>query len=88
MSMKKKIIIVGWILLGILFVSLGAMAVIAVLEGQGAQPWKLVRGGRGGTIFPIELLAILAVVVVVGGFWIKRRFFSSVRGSKDAMKGR
>lgn len=71
--MKKRIIVIGWSLLGILFASLLAIAVIAMLQGQGAQPWKLVRGGRGGVVFPVELVVVFLAAIVVGAFWIRRR---------------
>lgn len=84
MPMKKKIIVIGWTLLGILFASLFAIAVIAVLQGQGAQPWKLVRGGKGGVVFPIELLVVFLVAIVVGAFWIRRRLSANKAAQKSS----
>ncbi|MDO8705809.1 MAG: hypothetical protein Q7J84_12775 [Sulfuricaulis sp.] len=75
--MKKKIIIIGWILLGVLFIGLLTLTLVAIMQGEGARPWKLVRGGKGGHVFPIELLTIFLVLIVVGVFWVKNRFFSS-----------
>ena len=77
MSMKKKIIVVGGALLGLLLTSILVIAVIGVMEGDGARSWKLVRGGRGGSVFPIILLPIFLAAIVIGFFWIRRRFFSS-----------
>lgn len=78
-SMRKNILVVGGVLLGILLISILVIAVIGVMEGDGARSWKLVRGGRGGTVFPVILLPIFLAVVVIGFFWIKRRFFPSKR---------
>lgn len=80
--MKKKVIIIGWALLGMLAVGLLAITVMAMLQDEGATPWKVVRGGRGGSIFPAALLPILLVLLVIGGFWIKHRFFSSNKDQK------
>ena len=79
MPMKKKIIIIGWILLGALFVGLFTMAVVAILQGEGAQPWKLIRGGKGGHHFPVELLMVFLVVIVVGLYWVINRFMAPSR---------
>ncbi len=86
--MKKKviiIIIIGWILLGVLAVGLFGITVMAVLQGEGAMPWKVVRGGRGGSVFPVALLPVFLLLIVIGGFWIKHRFFSSNRDQKRRM---
>jgi uncharacterized membrane protein len=77
--MKKKIIIIGWILLGALFVGLFTIAVVAFLQGEGARPWKLVRGGKGGHYFPIEFLTVFLVVIVVGLYWVINRFMALSR---------
>ena len=77
--MKKKIVVIGWILIGVLAVSLFIIAVMGVLQGEGTRSWKLVRGGRGGTVFPVELLIFFLAAIGIGFFWIKRRFFSSKR---------
>lgn len=71
--MKKKIVVIGWTLIAILFVVLFIIAAISVLQGEGAQPWKLVRGGRGGSLFPAAVLPVLLAVIVLGFFWLKRR---------------
>ena len=80
--MKKRIIVIGWTLFGILFAGLFAIAVTAVLQGEGMTPWKLVRGGRGGVVFSVTLLPIFLVLIAFGGFWIKRRFFRRAKESK------
>ncbi len=77
--MKKKIIVIGGVLLGLLLTSILVIAVIGVMEGDGARSWKLVRGGRGGSVFPIILLPVFLAAIVIGFFWIRRRFFSSKR---------
>ena len=76
---KKKIIVIGWTLIGVLFAGLLVIAVMGVLQGDGARSWKLVRGGRGGTVFPVALLPVFLLAIVIGFFWIRRRFFSSKR---------
>lgn len=75
--MKKGIIVIGLVLLGLLLISIFVIAAIGITGGDGAQSWKLVRGGRGGTVFPIALLPVFLAAIVVGAFWIRRRFFSS-----------
>lgn len=82
MSMRKRIIIIGFTLMGVLGVGLLTIAVMGMLQGEGAQPWKLVRDGRGGTVFPIATLPVFLAVIVLGYFWIRRRFFSSEKGAK------
>lgn len=77
MSMKKRIITIGWVLLGLMLASILAIAIIGVLEGDGARSLKLVRGGRGGTVFPVALLPVFLAAIAIGFFWIWRRFFSS-----------
>jgi hypothetical protein len=75
--MKKGIIVIGLVLLGLLLISILVIAAIGVMGGDGARSWKLVRGGRGGTVFPIALLPVFLAAIVVGAFWIRRCFFSS-----------
>lgn len=75
--MKKKIIVIGWAMLSLLLASIFAITIIAIMEGDGLHPWKLVRGGRGGTVFPVALLPVFLVAIAIGLYWIKRRFFSS-----------
>lgn len=87
MPLKKKIIVIGWTLIGILVVTLLIIAMMGVLQGEGARPWKLVRGGRGGMVYPVILLPLFLAAGVIGILWIRRRFFSSKRlGSKRGMK--
>lgn len=76
--MKKKIVVIGWTLIGTLFVALFIFAAIGVLQGEGAQPWKLVRGGKGGTLFPVVLMPILFAVIVIGFLWLKRRLAKKI----------
>lgn len=77
--MKKKIVVIGWTLLGVLLLSMVIIATIAIMEGDGARPWKLVRGGKGGALFPAALMPILLVVIVIGFFWMKRHFGKKTR---------
>lgn len=79
MPLKKKIIVIGWTLIGVLVVTLLIIAMMGVLQGEGARPWKLVRGGRGGMVFPVILLPLFLAAAVIGVLWIRRRFFSSKR---------
>jgi uncharacterized membrane protein len=77
--MKKKIVVVGWTLLGILLVLIFMISIVAIMEGDGARPWRLVRGGKGGALFPAALMPILLAVIVIGFFWLKRRFGKKTR---------
>lgn len=77
--MKKKIVVIGWTLVGILFVALFIIAAVSVLQDEGAQPWKLVRGGKGGALFPAAVLPVLLAVIVFGFFWLKRRTAKKAR---------
>jgi uncharacterized membrane protein len=76
--MKKKIVVVGWTLLGTLLVMILMISVIAIMEGDGARPWKLVRGGKGGALFPAALLPILLAVILAGFFWLRRRLAKKI----------
>ena len=78
-SVKKKIIFIGWTLIGILFVGMFSIILIDLSQGEGVRPWQLVRGGKGGSFYPVALLPIFLILIAVGFFWIKRRFFSSIR---------
>ena len=65
--------------MGALFVGMLSIILIAVLHGEGVRPWQLVHGGKGGSFYPVALLPVFLVLIAVGVFWIKRRFFSSMR---------
>src|SRR5712692_2329921 len=80
--MKKAIIVIGWTLLAILLLSLVEVIIIAHMEGAGAQPWKLVRGGRGGTIFPVAVVPIFLAAIVIRFFWLRRHFSRKARHSE------
>lgn len=77
--MKKKVVVVGWTLLGVLLVLIFMIAIIAIIEGDGARPWKLVRGGKGGALFSAALMPILLAVIVIGFFWLRRRLGKKTR---------
>lgn len=77
--MKKKIVVIGWTLIGTLFVALFIIAAISVLQGEGAQPWKLVRGGKGGALFPAAVAPVLLAIIVIGYFWLRRRLAKKTR---------
>jgi len=90
-SIKKKVIVIGWALLGVLFVGIFTVTVVAVLQGEGIKPLRLIRGGKGGSFFPIELLTVFLVVIVAGVVWIGRRFFfpkgKAPKRNRDESKG-
>ncbi len=77
--MKKKVVVVGWTLLGVLLVLISMIAIIAIMEGDGARPWKLVRGSKGGALFPAALMPILLAAIVIGFFWLRRRLGKKTR---------
>lgn len=85
MPIKKKVVVIGWTLLGVLFIGLLTVTLVAVLQGEGATPLKIMRGGKGGSFFPIELLTFFVVIVVIGVVWTWHRFFVSKgrRTNKD-----
>ncbi len=78
-KMKKKIVVIGWTLLGTLLFLVLVIAMIAIMEGDGARPWKLVRGGKGGALFPAALMPILLAAIVIGFFWLRRRLGKKTR---------
>lgn len=65
--------------MGALFIGMFSVILIALFQGEGVRPWQLVRGGKGGSFYPVTLLPIFLILVAVGFFWIKRRFFSSIK---------
>jgi uncharacterized membrane protein len=70
-------------LLGVLLVLVLVTAIIAIMEGDGARPWKLVRGGKGGALFPAALMPILLAIIVVGFFWLRRRLAKKAPTQRD-----
>ena len=76
---RKTLVIIGYVLMALIFVSLVAVAVIATLEGEGAVPFKPVPGGRGGVLFPVLVLPLGLAAVVVAVLWLRRRLLRSKR---------
>lgn len=82
MAVKKTIIVAGRVLIALLFATYFAVMLIASFSGDGAASVKLIRGGRGGSQFPIAALPILLGLLVVGVFWLRRVFRRRTPGDR------
>ena len=69
----KRIVVVGYALIAFAFVCLFAIAIIAVLEGQGGIGVDYRATGRGAFFTPVVYLPLFAGLVLVAALWALRR---------------
>lgn len=86
MSVKRRIVAIGWGLIGLLLASIFFIAITSIIEGTGAQSWKIARAGKGGQLFPITLLPVFLAAIIIAGLWLRRHFLSPGRDPKRGNK--
>jgi uncharacterized membrane protein len=70
---KSKVVVVGWLLIGLLATCVFAVALIATFEGGGGFGVDSRVTGRLGTFVPIVYVPLLLAVVGVGAYWVWRQ---------------
>ena len=70
---RRTIVVIGWMLVGLTFASLFAVALIATLEGGGAVGVDFRGSGKPVFFTPVLYIPLLLAFFGVGGYWIWRQ---------------
>jgi uncharacterized membrane protein len=71
---RSKVLVVGWVLIGLIAACLFAVALIATFEGGGSFGVDARVAGRLGTFVPVVYVPLLLILVAVGAYWAWRQF--------------
>jgi hypothetical protein len=73
MAARSKVVIVGWVLIGLIGICVFAVALIATFEGGGAVGVDSRVSGKPGTFTPVVYIPLLLAVVGVAIYWAWNR---------------
>jgi len=79
---KPTIVKVGYVLVGIAFASMLAVAIIATFEGSGAFGVSHQASGRPAVFLPVVYIPFLLALIAIGAYWLIRRSSKGVTKSE------
>jgi len=82
-SVKRNIVRVGIVLLGVIVVSYFAVALIATFEGDGGFSVAQSFSGRPSFFLPIAAIPLLVAVVGIAIYWVWRKLSKDPKTKTD-----
>ncbi len=80
--MRRKTIIIGWFLIGLMFVAFFVFLAILIIQGAGSIPISSWKSGKPSSLIPVAYIPVFMVAVVVGIVYVAKKLIAYFSGAE------